>query len=378
MDVKDQALSLHKKNRGKIELKGKIPVDTREDLSLVYTPGVAHVSRLLATNKELVDEYTFKGNAVAVISDGSAVLGLGNIGPEGAYPVMEGKCLIFKRFANIDAIPILLNTQDPSEIIQTIKHIAPSFGGINLEDIAAPKCFFIESELKKTLSIPVIHDDQWGAAVAVLAGLLNSLKLKNISLQEAKIVVLGAGAAGSATVKLLHNAGARHMIVCDSRGIIFKGRDDDTYKEELAAITNEDDVEGDLTKALMNADVFIGLSKANMLTAEMVQKMGKDPIIFALANPDPEITQEDALKAGAFIYASGRSDFANQINNAIVYPGVFRGALDHKLTNITPTMLIRVATTLAQCVEKPTRDNIVPSIFDTHIVGKIAANIFEK
>lgn len=375
-DINIQALHLHKKLRGKIEMVSKVKIENKHDLSLIYTPGVAAVSTHLALHKNLTNEYTIKNNFIAVVSDGSAVLGLGNIGPEGALPVMEGKCVLFKHFANIDAVPIVLSTQDPKEIIKTIIAIAPSFGGINLEDIAAPQCFFIEKELKSKLDIPVFHDDQSGASVVVLAGLINALKVAKKELHKVKIVISGAGAAGSSIVKILHKKGVKNILVCDREGIIYKRRKRNTkYKEELAKITNLENQKGKLSDALKGADVFIGVSSPNLVNHNMVKSMNKNPIIFALANPIPEIMPEKARHAGALVVATGRSDYPNQVNNSLVYPGVFRGALDHKIKKITMDMLINAAENLSNLVKKPTADNIIPSIFDKRVVKAVSSAI---
>ncbi len=376
MDIGQEALKLHRQLKGKIAIVPKIKIKNRHQLSLVYTPGVAAVSQYLAKNKNNLSDYTVKNNSVAVISDGSAVLGLGNIGPEGALPVMEGKCLLFKNFANIDAFPIVLSTQDPEEIIKTIVAISPGFGGINLEDITAPKCFYIEEALKKQLSIPVVHDDQWGTATVVLAALINSLKVVEKKIDQVKIVVLGAGAAGSAVVKILSAYGGKNILVCDRQGIIYQGRkENSSEKEGLAKIANPNQEKGDLAFALKKADVLIGVSGANLVTAPMAASMNKQAIIFAMANPDPEIRPETAKKAGVYIFASGRSDIPNQVNNALVFPGVFRGALDHKVKKITLKMLIKAAQNLASLVKNPTAKKIIPSIFDKGVITAVAKAI---
>ena len=375
-NLNEQALHLHKKLKGKLEIVSKAKIENKHDLSLIYTPGVAAVSTHLALHKNLTSEYTIKNNFIAVISDGSAVLGLGNIGPEAALPVMEGKCILFKHFANIDAIPIVLSTQNPQEIINTIKVIAPSFGGINLEDIAAPQCFYIEEKLKKELDIPVFHDDQSGASVVVLAGLINALKVAKKDLKKIKIVVSGAGAAGSSIVKILHKKGVKNILVCDRTGIIYKRRSGNTkYKEDLAKITNFKMQKGKLEDALKNADVFIGVSSPNLVNQNMVKSMNKNSIIFALANPIPEIMPEKAKHAGALIIATGRSDYPNQVNNSLVFPGVFRGALDHKVKKITMDMLVKAAENLSRLVKKPTAENIIPSIFDKSVVKAVSSAI---
>ena len=375
-NINERALHLHKKLKGKLEIVSKAKIENKHDLSLIYTPGVAAVSTHLALHKNLTGEYTIKNNFIAVISDGSAVLGLGNIGPEAALPVMEGKCILFKHFANIDAIPIVLSTQNPQEIINTIKVIAPSFGGINLEDIAAPQCFYIEEKLKKELDIPVFHDDQSGASVVVLAGLINALKVAKKDLKKIKIVVSGAGAAGSSIVKILHKKGVKNILVCDRTGIIYKRRSGNTkYKEDLAKITNFKMQKGKLEDALKNADVFIGVSSPNLVNQNMVKSMNKNSIIFALANPIPEIMPEKAKHAGALIIATGRSDYPNQVNNSLVFPGVFRGALDHKVKKITMDMLVKAAENLSRLVKKPTAENIIPSIFDKSVVKAVSSAI---
>jgi malate dehydrogenase (oxaloacetate-decarboxylating) len=373
MDINQASLDLHEKLHGKIGIEEKTEIKTKHDLSLLYTPGVAAVSSAIAEDASLAYKYTLKKNTVAVISDGSAVLGLGNIGPLAALPVMEGKCLIFKHFAGIDAFPIVLSTQDPDEIIKTVLAIAPTFGGINLEDIASPKCFYIERELRKLLPIPVIHDDQWGAAVAVLAGLFNALKLIKKDIDNMKIVVLGAGAAGTAVTKLLIEAGAKHLLVCDQTGIIYRKRSGLVgHKIELAELTNPDNTEGALTDAIKGADIFIGMSKAHAFPKELLSTMNSKPVIFSLANPVPEISQEDALENGAFIYASGRSNQPNQINNALIYPGIFRGMLDNAVRTIHNKTLIQIARVISECVEDLSPDHIMPSIFQKNIVQKVS------
>lgn len=375
-DLGSQSLDLHKKAKGKLEIIPKIKIKNRKDLSLIYTPGVATVSSYVAKHKDKINEYTMRGNLVAVISDGSAVLGLGNIGPEGALPVMEGKCALFKHFAGIDAIPIVLSTQDPQKIIEAIIAIAPSLGGINLEDIKAPGCFTIEKTLREKLDIPVIHDDQWGASVAVLAALINALKVTNKKINEVTIVVSGAGAAGTAIVKLLKEKGTKHILVCDRDGIIFKGRKNNTqHKDELAIITNENNKTGSLKDAIKESDVFIGVSSPAIVTEEMVFSMRKKAIVMALANPIPEIMPELAKKAGAYIVATGRSDYPNQVNNALVFPGIFRGALDKNIKKITVKMLIHVAEQLSSMVKNPSPEKIIPSIFDKGVMKTVSAAI---
>ena len=366
-----KALALHKKLRGKIRIEPAAPVRNRAELALVYTPGVAAVSSYVAKNKEKAREYTIKGRMVAVISDGSAVLGLGNIGPLGALPVMEGKCALFKTFADVDAVPIVLDTQDADKIVETVLAIAPAFGGINLEDIAAPKCFDIERRVIETLHIPVMHDDQHGTAIVVLAGLINALKVVEKKMGSVKIVISGAGAAGAAVAHLLYAAGARHIIMLDSRGIIDSSRPE-PHKKELAKFTNPQKVKGGLHEALENADVLIGVSGPGLATAADIRHMGMNSIVFALANPTPEIMPDEAKKGGAAVIATGRSDFPNQINNSLAFPGVFRGALDHKVTKITQKMKLSAAKAIADLVPKPTATKIVPDMFDKRVAKAVA------
>lgn len=375
-DIGKASLALHKKLRGKVSIVSKMPVKNKGDLSLVYTPGVGAVSSYLALHKEKLAEYTMTGNTVAVISDGSAVLGLGNIGPEGALPVMEGKAMLFKALSGIDAFPIVLATQDTEAIIATVKNIAPVFGGINLEDIAAPRCFEIERRLQEELSIPVLHDDQHGTALVVLAGMINALKVAKKSPKKARFVIAGAGAAGTAIAELLMLYGVGDITMLDSKGILDRKRTDVT-EEKLRLIekTNKNNLTGGLTEALALADVFIGVSKGNTVTEDHVRSMAKGAIVFALANPVPEIMPDIAKKAGALVVATGRSDFANQINNSLGFPGIFRGALDHKVRHITDAMLIRAAKNLAALVKKPTTDHIVPNTFDKLVVPAVARAI---
>ncbi len=349
------------------------PVRNRKDLALVYTPGVAAVSRFVAHNPDQAREYTVKGRMVAVISDGSAVLGLGNIGALGALPVMEGKCALFKTFAGVDAVPIVLDTQDPEKIIETVLRIAPAFGGINLEDIAAPKCFEIESRIVDELAIPVMHDDQHGTAVVVLAGLINALKVVRKKLETVRIVISGAGAAGTAVARLLHGAGAGNVVVLDSKGIITEGRGDLTrHKIELATFTNPENLSGGLREALSGADVLIGVSGPNLAKADDVGLMAPGAIVFALANPIPEIMPDEAKKGGAAVIATGRSDFPNQINNSLAFPGIFRGALDHKISRITDEMKLNAAHAIAGLIKKPTAQKIVPDMFDERVAKAVA------
>lgn len=368
-DVYKQSLELHKKHRGKIEVISKVPLTSRGELSLAYTPGVAEVSREIGRDAELAYEYTIKSNTVAIVSDGSAILGLGNLGAHAAIPVMEGKAAIFKEFAGIDAFPICVNTQDVEEIISLVKNIAPVFGGINLEDISAPRCFEIEERLRAELPIPVMHDDQHGTATVVLAGLINSLKLRGSKKEDVRVVMSGAGAAGTAITKLLLEYGFKNFIICDTKGAIYNGRGDlNSEKEALARITNRDKKIGTLEEVLLGADIFIGVSKGGLLTAPMVHTMAERPIIFALANPIPEIMPDVAKEAGAFVVATGRSDFPNQINNSLAFPGIFRGALDHRIKQFTSRMFIRAAEALAEYVKDPLPDQVLPSMFDKDIV----------
>jgi malate dehydrogenase (oxaloacetate-decarboxylating) len=366
-----KALALHKKLKGKIRVVPTVPVRNRKDLSLVYTPGVAAVSSYVAKNPKEARDYTIKGRMVAVISDGSAVLGLGNIGALGALPVMEGKCALFKTFADVDAVPIVLDTQDPDEIVDTVLRIAPAFGGINLEDIGAPKCFEIEQRIIEALDIPVMHDDQHGTAVVVLAGLMNALKVVGKKIETARIVISGAGAAGHAVAVLLKAAGARKIIVLDSKGIIDTTRPE-PHKRELADFTNPEKKTGGLREALSGADVLIGVSGPGLATAEDIKLMADRSIVFALANPTPEIMPDEAKKGGAVVIATGRSDFPNQINNSLAFPGIFRGALDNKVSKITEHMKLNAAKAIAGLVKKPTANKIVPDMFDKKVAKAVA------
>lgn len=368
-----QSIEAHKKHRGKIEINSRMPLDTREDLSVAYTPGVAAPCRQIHKNNSKAYDYTSKGNTVAVVTDGSAVLGLGNIGPEASLPVMEGKCVLFKKFAGVDAVPVTLDTQDIDEIISTVKAIARTYGGINLEDIGSPRCFEIEKALKKELSIPVMHDDQHGTAIVTLAGMINAMRVTGRNLNDLKIVINGSGAAGVAIVKLLQHVGVREIIMCDSRGILYRGRKGlNEVKQEMAEITNRQRVKGSLEDALEDADVFIGVSVPGVLKKEMIQPMTKNPIIFAMANPVPEIMPEDAHEAGAGIVATGRSDFPNQINNVLAFPGLFRGALNARTSNFTYKMYVAAAYGIANCVEDPTPEEVIPSAFDKRVAENVA------
>ncbi len=374
MNFNEKVLNAHKNLKGKLSIQSKDSLDSFEKLSTYYTPGVGAVSRYIFDNPEQTRNYTWTGNNVAVISDGSAVLGLGNIGPKASLPVMEGKAMIFKEFAGIDAIPIVLDVHTADEIVAAVKAIAPSFGGINLEDIAAPICFEVEDRLKNELSIPVMHDDQHGTAVVVLAGLINAAKLANKNLADCKIVCLGAGAAGTAIVKLINYfANPNQLILVDSKGIISRSRTDlNNEKTELLEITNKDNIDGSIEDALVEADIFIGVSKSNAINQAMVRTMNQNPIIFAMANPNPEIDPKLAKEAGAFIVATGRSDYPNQINNALVFPGIFRGALDNNVKHITDDHKIEVAKALAMLVEMPNVDMIIPEVLDNRVVPTIS------
>lgn len=375
-DIGKRALVAHKKLGGKVEVAPKAKLRTREDLSVYYSPGVGAVSSFLAEHPERAREYTVRRNTVAVVSDGSAVLGLGNIGPIAALPVMEGKAMLFKHFAGVDAFPMVLETQDTEEIVETVVRIAPNFGGINLEDIAAPRCFEIEAKLRERLDIPVFHDDQHGTAMVVLAGILNALRVVKKQLDSARIVIAGAGAAGNAIAKLLLMGGAKDIVVADSKGVLSSHRNDlDASKQELLAQTNPRNVSGVLADALVGADVFIGVSKGNTVNGEMVASMAEQSIVFALANPVPEIMPDEAKRSGAKVVATGRSDFPNQINNVLGFPGIFRGALDHRVTNITDDMLVRAAGKLAKLVSKPKPDMIIPSPFDKRVARVVAGEI---
>lgn len=383
-DIQKASLEIHEKLRGKIEVLPKEKL-TRENFGLFYTPGVGAVSSHIAEHPEAAMRMTLRGNTVAVVSDGSAVLGLGNIGPLGALPVMEGKAMLFKALAGVDAFPIVLNTQDTDAIIETVKNLEPSFGAINLEDIAAPRCFEIERRLRAELKIPVMHDDQHGTAMVVLSGLINALKVRGSEKSQVRVVVSGAGAAGTAIAELLLLYGFKHIVVVDSQGAIGRGREGMTLeKEALADITNlgcHDEsnggvcVRGDLSDALKGADVFIGVSKGGVLNASLVKTMNTDAIIFAMANPVPEIYPDEAKEGGALIVATGRNDFPNQVNNALGFPGIFRGALDNGVTKITDAMLVQAAENLAAIIEHPTPEMIIPSVFDEKVVKAVASAI---
>lgn len=373
MDYNKKALELHRQLHGKIALKPKKSIITRDDLSIMYTPGVAEPAREIAKDKQKVWKYTSRRNWVAIVTDGSAVLGLGNIGPEAALPVMEGKAVLFKEFADVDAFPICLATQNVDEIVDTIIKIAPSFGGINLEDISAPRCFEIEQRLIKSLDIPVFHDDQHGTAIVVLAALINAAKVVKKQLNKLSIVISGAGAAGVAITKILYSQKIHNIIVLDSKGIISKKRDDlNDVKQSLLEYTNPTNINGTLADAIVQRDVFIGVSAPNILTKSMIKSMAKDPIIFAMSNPIPEIMPEEAKMAGAAVIATGRSDFPNQINNVLAFPGMFRGVLDANVQNITNRMKLAAAFALADYLKCPNSEKIIPSALDKNVSLAVA------
>ena len=378
MNYFEESLKLHEEKVGKIEVVSKVKVKTKEDLSLAYTPGVAEPCRKIHEDEENVYKYTSKGNLVAVVTDGSAVLGLGDIGPKAGLPVMEGKSILFKEFAGVDAFPICLATKDVEEIIRTVKLIAPGFGGINLEDIGAPRCFEIEERLKKELDIPVFHDDQHGTAIVVLAGLINALKVVEKKMENLKVVVNGAGAAGTAITKLLLFSGVKNLIVCDKSGILYKGIENvDEAKKDLAKITNPDNIKGTLGEALVDADVFIGVSAPGIVSQDMVRTMNKDSIIFAMANPTPEIMPDEAKAAGARVIGTGRSDFPNQVNNVLAFPGIFRGALDVRAKEINEEMKIAAANAIASMIkdEDLNENNVIPYALDRNVAVKVAEAI---
>ena len=384
MDYFKAALELHSKFKGKIAIRSKMPVRTKDDLSTVYSPGVAEPCRAIAADPEAAYEYTIKGNTVAVVTDGTAVLGLGDIGPLAAIPVMEGKAMLFKKFAGIDAFPICLDTTNVDEIVETVRRIAPVFGGINLEDISAPRSFEVEARLQD-LGIPVFHDDQHGTAIVVLAALINAAKCLKKDINKLNVVVNGAGAAGVAIAKLLKGFGVENpairvanVVICDSKGIISKGRTDlNSSKLEALTFTNNHDVRGGIRDALVGADVFVGVSVADLLTADDIRLMAKDSIVFALANPTPEIMPEEAYKGGAAIVGTGRSDMPNQVNNVLGFPGIFRGALDARATRITLSMKLAAALAIASCVEKPRRDHIIPASLDLKVARRVAKAVYE-
>ncbi len=380
MTNSEKALALHKEWNGKIETTPKCEVKSREDLALAYTPGVAEPCKVIAEDKEAAYQYTIKSNTVAVVSDGSAVLGLGNIGAAAAMPVMEGKAVLFKEFGNVNAFPICLDTQDTEEIIKTVVNIAPAFGGINLEDISAPRCFEIESRLKELLDIPVFHDDQHGTAIVVLAGIINALKVTGKKKEDCKIVVNGAGSAGIAISKLLLRYGFPHLTLCDKSGILNKdSKDLNWMQKEMMEVTNLEGRSGTLADAFVGADIFVGVSAPNIVSEEMVASMNKDAILFAMANPTPEIMPDLAKKAGAKVVGTGRSDFPNQVNNVVAFPGIFKGALEGRATQITEEMKLAAALALASLVpeEELNEDNILPEAFDSRVADVVSAAVKE-
>ncbi|WP_433743632.1 NAD(P)-dependent malic enzyme [Falsibacillus pallidus] len=379
MSLREEALHMHRVNRGKLESKSKVEVKNARDLSLAYSPGVAEPCKVIYDKPETVYEYTMKGNMVAVVSDGTAVLGLGNIGPEAALPVMEGKAVLFKSFAGVDAFPICLNTTDIDKIVETVKLLEPTFGGVNLEDIAAPNCFEIEERLKKETNIPIFHDDQHGTAIVTAAGLVNALKLVGKKMSEIKVVANGAGAAGIAIIKLLYTYGVRDIIMCDTKGAIYEGRPEgmNDIKAAVAKFTNRDKLQGSLGEVIKDADVFIGVSVAGALTVEMVESMKPDSIIFAMANPVPEIMPEDAKKAGAKVIGTGRSDFPNQVNNVLAFPGIFRGALDVRATHINEKMKQAAVEAIANLIgeDELNEDYVIPAPFDPRVAPAVASAV---
>ncbi len=374
MDVNQISLEKHEEWGGKIETVSKAPVKNPTDLSIAYTPGVAEPCRVIAKDKEAAYKYTWKANTVAVVSDGSAVLGLGNIGPHAAMPVMEGKAVLFKEFGGVNAVPICLDTQDTEEIIKAVTYLAPTFGGINLEDISAPRCFEIEQRLKETLDIPVFHDDQHGTAIVVLAGIINSLKIIGKAKEDCRIVVNGAGSAGIAISKLLLRYGFKHIIICDSKGIVAKDNANNWIKKEMCEVTNLEDKHGSLADAMKGADIFIGVSAPGVVTEEMVKSMNKDAIIFALSNPIPEIMPDLAKKAGARIVGTGRSDFPNQVNNVVAFPGIFKGALEGRAPQITEEMKLAAAEAIASLVpdDELCEDKVMPEAFNPKVAELVA------
>lgn len=379
MSLREEALHIHRVNKGKLESKAKVPVKNAHDLSLAYSPGVAEPCKDIYDDKSKVFDYTMKGNMVAVVSDGTAVLGLGNIGPEAALPVMEGKAVLFKSFAGVDAFPICLNTTDVDEIVNTVKLLEPTFGGVNLEDIAAPNCFVIEERLKKETNIPIFHDDQHGTAIVTVAGLVNALKLVGKSMSNIRVVANGAGAAGIAIIKLLYTYGVRNIIMCDTKGAIYEKRKVgmNDVKAEVAKFTNLDQEEGSLADVIKGADVFIGVSVEGALTKEMVQSMNDKPIIFAMANPVPEIMPAEAKEAGATVIGTGRSDFPNQVNNVLAFPGIFRGALDVRATHINEKMKIAAVEAIASLVPENELNSeyVIPAPFDPRVAPAVASAV---
>lgn len=377
--LREASLQMHKENLGKLGVHSKVAVKNARDLSLAYSPGVAEPCKEIFENESTVYDYTIKGNLVAVVTDGTAVLGLGNIGPLAALPVMEGKAVLFKTFAGVDAFPICLDSTDVDQIVQTVKLLAPTFGGVNLEDIAAPHCFEIEERLKKECNIPVFHDDQHGTAIVTAAGLINALKIVNKKMDQIRVVVNGAGAAGIAIIRLLINLGVKDILLCDTKGIIYEGRPYgmNAIKEKMASVTNLDRKEGKIEDALKEADVFVGVSVKGAINREMVRSMNRDPIIFAMANPDPEIMPDEAKAAGAKVIGTGRSDFPNQVNNVLAFPGIFRGALDVRASEINEAMKVAAVQAIASLVEdhELNADYVIPKAFDPRVAPNVAAAV---
>ncbi|WML43996.1 malic enzyme-like NAD(P)-binding protein [Neobacillus sp. PS3-40] len=378
-NLRDEALKMHKDHQGKLGVYSKVQVGNAKDLSLAYSPGVAEPCMEIYKDDNKVYDYTAKGNLVAIVSDGTAVLGLGNIGPKAAMPVMEGKAVLFKTFADVDAFPICLGTTDPDKIVETVKFLEPTFGGVNLEDISAPRCFEIEDRLRKACDIPVFHDDQHGTAIVTAAGLINALKLANKDIKDIRVVANGAGSAGVAIVKLLLHMGVKDVILCDTKGIIYEGRPYgmNKFKDEMALITNKEQKQGTVEDALVFADVFVGVSAAGVVTKEMVRSMNRDPIIFAMANPEPEIMPEDAKEAGALVVGTGRSDFPNQVNNVLAFPGIFRGALDVHAKEINEEMKLAAVLAIAGLIsnEELHADYVIPDPFDRRVAAHVAAAV---
>lgn len=380
MDIKKEALELHERNQGKLEIKSKVKIENSQDLSLAYTPGVAEPCKEIEKDVKNAYKYTTKPNMVAVVTDGSAVLGLGNIGPEAALPVMEGKAILFKNFGDVDAFPICLKTQEVDKIVEIVEEISPGFGGINLEDISVPRCFEIEEKLKKSLDIPVFHDDQHGTAIVVLSGLINALKLVNKEMKNLKVVINGAGAAGTAIGKLLYNAGVKDIIMIDIDGIIKPDRKNlDSVRKEFVEKINPRNISGTLNEAIVGADVFVGVSAAGVLKGEMVKQMGEDAIIFAMANPDPEIYPDEAKENGARIVGTGRSDFPNQVNNVLAFPGIFKGALKARAKDINEEMKLAAAEAIANYVKEEdlNEENIIPYSFDKNVSEVVAKAVYD-
>ena len=378
-ELREEALKMHKENQGKLTVQSKVPLRDAKDLGLAYSPGVAEPCIDIFEDESKVYDYTIKGNLVAVVSNGTAVLGLGNIGPKAAMPVMEGKALLFKAFADVDAFPLCLDTTDSDKIVETVKLLEPTFGGVNLEDIAAPQCFEIEDRLKKICNVPIFHDDQHGTAIVTAAGLLNALKLANKKIEEIRVVANGAGSAGVAIVKLLLSMGVKDVILCDTKGIIYEGRPNgmNSFKEEMTRITNKEQKQGSLADALVGADVFVGVSAPGVLTKEMIRSMNADSIIFAMANPVPEIMPKEAIEAGAIVVGTGRSDFPNQVNNVLAFPGIFRGALDVQAKEINEEMKLAAVQAIAGLIadEELHADHVIPDPFDPRVAAHVAAAV---